>query len=145
MLVKCHEKCKTCSQLGDETFYYCVECSDDYNYNFNNGEKCLDHYENYEEEEYTDIRDDNYQYYLSSYPYTDEEFISELTSKNENFSSSSVLNLSEIYYKDEYFYSLNDKCPEEYRFLILERRECITDCKYDKIYNYGYDNRCYIK
>ena len=40
-IVECYEKCKTCTQLGDESFYYCTECLED-NFNIiNNGEKCM--------------------------------------------------------------------------------------------------------
>ena len=40
--VECHEKCKTCSQQGSDSFYYCIRCVEEFPYNFNNGEKCLD-------------------------------------------------------------------------------------------------------
>ena len=39
--VECYEKCKTCSQLGSESFYYCVICKNEYQYIINNGEKCV--------------------------------------------------------------------------------------------------------
>ena len=39
--VKCYEKCKTCSRLGSESFYFCVECIDQLPLNINDGEKCV--------------------------------------------------------------------------------------------------------
>ena len=39
--VECYEKCKTCSQLGSESFYYCVKCSNEVLDAENNGEKCI--------------------------------------------------------------------------------------------------------
>ena len=37
--VECYEKCITCTQLGSESNYFCVQCNDDFPYNVNNGEK----------------------------------------------------------------------------------------------------------
>jgi surface protein len=47
-----------------------------------------------------------------------------------------------ICYNDKYFYCLKDKCPDEYKFLILETKECIINCSYDQIYKYEYNNTC---
>ena len=33
--IECYEKCKTCNQLGSESFYYCVQCKDEYPYYVN--------------------------------------------------------------------------------------------------------------
>ena len=45
--IECHEKYKTCSQLGTDSNYYCVKCSNEYPYKVNNGEKCDDKCDNY--------------------------------------------------------------------------------------------------
>ena len=39
--VECYEKCKSCTQLGSESFYYCVICSNEVLDAENNGEKCV--------------------------------------------------------------------------------------------------------
>ena len=61
----------------------------------------------------------------------------------DQFPSTLTLNCTEICYKNEYFYCLEDECPEEYQFLIMERKECIKDCSFDKIYKYEYNKTCY--
>ena len=45
--VECYEKCKTCNQLGNEIFYYCIECKDKSLYITDNGQKCEDKCEGY--------------------------------------------------------------------------------------------------
>ena len=45
--VECYEKCKTCSQLGNEIFYYCIECKVKSLYITDNGQKCEDKCEGY--------------------------------------------------------------------------------------------------
>ena len=39
----------------------------------------------------------------------------------------------------------DDKCPEKYNKLILEKNKCIDECKKDEIYRYEYNNICYSK
>ena len=39
--IECYEKCETCSQLGSESFYYCVKCLAKNFQTINNGEKCI--------------------------------------------------------------------------------------------------------
>ena len=41
-VVKCHEKCSSCNQLGDATNYFCVKCMSSFPYNSGNGETCQD-------------------------------------------------------------------------------------------------------
>ena len=45
--VECYEKCKTCNQLGNNLYYYCVECKDKSFYITDNGQKCEDKCEGY--------------------------------------------------------------------------------------------------
>ena len=44
-----------------------------------------------------------------------------------------------------YYYCLEDKCPEEYKFLIPQKRKCIKNCILDDVYNYEYNYQCYSK
>ena len=39
--IECHEKCETCNQLGSDLFLYCIKCKNDFPYNINNGENCI--------------------------------------------------------------------------------------------------------
>ena len=51
------------------------------------------------------------------------------------------------YYHDDstnkYMCTNDFKCPENYKFLIPERRECISKCKNDNNYTFEYNNTCY--
>ena len=52
------------------------------------------------------------------------------------------------YYFDEnskYYCTENDKCPDEYNKLILEKNKCIDECKKDDIYRYEYNDSCFIE
>ena len=42
-----------------------------------------------------------------------------------------------------YYYCLDDKCPEDYKFLIPEKKDCIKNCSLDNTYKYDYNNICY--
>ena len=123
-IVKCYEKCKTCTQLGNDTFYYCEDCSDDFFYNVNNGEKCLDSCDNYiiqtedkvkcaedcEEGQYKYQKDDNYKYCLSSCFYDDKElYLDEVTSTCFN-------NCSDNSNGNKYIYENKcvSQCPKKY-------------------------------
>ena len=83
--VECYEKCKTCSQLGTETFYYCVKCSNEIMDVVNNGEKCICNkykyvnslddnicFENCATNEFSYIKSSNEKYCLNSCLYNDE-------------------------------------------------------------------------
>ena len=39
--IECYEKCKTCSQLGKDSFHFCVKCIEQNFQTINNGEKCI--------------------------------------------------------------------------------------------------------
>ena len=38
----CYKTCKSCSRKGNSNNHNCIECSDAYPFNYNNGQKCLD-------------------------------------------------------------------------------------------------------
>ena len=37
----------------------------------------------------------------------------------------------------------NEKCPSEYKYLIIEKNECVKKCSEDNEYKYEYNNKCY--
>ena len=87
--VKCYKRCKTCSQLGSESFYYCIQCLDEFPFNINNGEKCVCYNYTYIDgnlEEYCTPQCDNFKY----------------TAENEKYClSSCFLNNEELYLDEE--------------------------------------------
>ena len=44
--------------------------------------------------------------------------------------------------KDKYYCTSNEKCPQKCSKLIIPKNRCIDDCKYDKNYQYEYNNSC---
>ena len=44
----------------------------------------------------------------------------------------------------EYFCTNTQKCPDEYDKLIIEKNQCVDNCKNDDIYKYLYNNKCLI-
>ena len=136
-IVECYEKCKTCNQFGSDSFYYCIECKDEYPYNINNGEKCeniCDNFiyienkvitcvENCNDDQIKFIKNNNEKYCLSSDLYNK----SELYIDEEN----------NIYYENCYdningnIYIFQKKCvsqcPDNYS--INSNNECIFDEK----------------
>ena len=46
---------------------------------------------------------------------------------------------------NNYFCYDNNKCPENYEYLINEKKLCIKKCEYDDLYKYGYNQKCYKK
>ena len=45
----------------------------------------------------------------------------------------------------KYYCTEEDKCPEKYKLLIYEKKECVDDCQKDDEYNLKFRNRCYQK
>ena len=56
---------------------------------------------------------------------------------------SAKLNCTEICNKSDYFYCLEDKCPQEYQFFIPKKKVCVKNCSLDDYYKYEYNNICY--
>ena len=52
------------------------------------------------------------------------------------------LDCNKICNGNEYYICLEDKCPEEYKFLIPQKRKCIKNCIFDDVYKYEYNNKC---
>ena len=119
--VKCYEKCKSCTQLGSESFYYCIECIDTFPLNFNEGEKCIcENYTNIDEnlEEYCTDECDNYiyikyeykKYCLSSCLFDNEELYSDEENKKCYISCSDNIN-GNIF---SYLKTCVNQCPTNY-------------------------------
>ena len=65
---------------------------------------------------------------------------------NSNNDKNCYLNCNYYFYIDEsnnYHCTLNDKCPENYKNLILANKQCIDNCKKDSRYPLEYKNTCY--
>ena len=121
--IECYEKCKTCNQLGSESFYYCVQCKDEYPTNYNNGEKCIcedyiyfdDNGEkscipNCEEEKYKYEKNEYEKYCLTSCLLNKEELYID---ENDKYCYNSCLDINN---KEVYTYEKNcvSVCPEPY-------------------------------
>ena len=73
--------------------------------------------------------------------------------ENYTFINDSFYNEKNCYPKCEYYYyfdinnnyfcTLNNSCPDNYKNLIIEKNKCIYNCSYDNIYIYEYNNTCY--
>jgi len=131
-IVECYERCKTCTQLGSETYNYCVKCVDEFPYNLNNGEKCLcDKYLHTEEngkitciedcnnEEFKYIINETEKYCLSSCIYNNEELYLDEDSKT-CYKNCSLTKNGNIYIYENKCIS---NCPENYIFDL--NNECI--------------------
>ena len=131
-IVECYERCKTCTQLGSETYNYCVKCIDSFPYNMNNGEKCLcDKYlqtdengkisciEDCNNEEFKYILNEEEKYCLSSCLYNNEELYldedSKICYKNCSFAKNGNIYLYEN--------KCISHCPENY--IPDSNNECI--------------------
>ena len=49
------------------------------------------------------------------------------------------------YYTDDYYYRCTDslKCPENFNYLIEEKRKCIDKCENDDLYRFHYNKKCF--
>ena len=66
----------------------------------------------------------------------------------DNFSSNCVLKCKYFYYlKNNNMYTCTDtsSCPEDYNYIIKDKKKCTNDCKTDKEYKYRYNSECFIK
>ena len=62
-----------------------------------------------------------------------------------NDSKNCVPKPNSLYYikYDQYTVTNSDRCPEDFNFLIEEKKKCIEDCKKDSKYKYTYDGLCF--
>ena len=52
------------------------------------------------------------------------------------------------YYFDsnyKYHCTLDNKCPDDYNKLIINKKKCVSNCSIDYLYKYEYNNTCYEK
>ena len=117
--VECHEKCKTCSQLYNDSFYNCELCLNEFPYFIINGKKCEENCNNYifinEEKKYCLENCDI------------EQFI---YNKNEN----------EKYCLSSCFF------PNEYLYLEEESNICYKNCSESSNGTlYNYQNKCVLE
>ena len=139
--IECYEKCETCNQLGNESFYHCVKCLNDKFIVVNNGEKCVCSGYNYINEEDQNSCKENctYQYY--------KYFLSE----NEKYCLSSCEYDGKILQKDELNKICYVNCSEDingnknsYKKMCVKNcpENYIPDengiCYYNKCENYLY-------
>ena len=64
----------------------------------------------------------------------------------DNYSSNCVLKFKYFYYlKNNNMYTCTDtsSCPEDYNYIIKDKKKCTNDCKTDK--EYKYNSECFIK
>ena len=47
--------------------------------------------------------------------------------------------------KNKHHCTTENKCPENYPFIIRNKSKCIDDCKKDNIYTFAFNNECYIE
>ena len=147
--IECYEKCKTCTQLGKASFYFCVKCVEQNFQSINNGEKCIckdfkfinDKGQNLciktcEEGQYQYIISENDKYCLNSCEFNGEKLYKDDLNKI-------FLQKQCIHYFDENLginqCIENDTCPSSYPYLKKEENECVSDCKIDEISK----NLCY--
>ena len=118
--IECHEKCKTCTQLGTDSCYYCAQCKDEYPYIINDCGKCENKCDNYiyinENKKYCIEKCKNEQYiYIES---EDKKYCVEKCN-NEQF----------IYESEDKKYCI-DNCDST-KFIYIEsedKKYCIDNC-----------------
>ena len=124
--VECYEKCKTCSQLGNEYFYYCVKCLDEKLDVINNGEKCECLKYKYINEEgknicLEDCNEDQYKYIIS---------------ESEKYCLTSCSYNDEVLYKDESSNICYDDCSKNINGNnMLYNNMCVRECPQNYISN----------
>ena len=147
--VECFEKCKTCSQLGNETFYYCVKCLEDNFHSINNGEKCIcEDYKyinkegqnlcliNCDEGLYKYNISENEKYCLASCEFNGEELSKDEVNKicyiKESIDSTIYYSLYSLYEN----ITTDNFCPDDNPFFKIETNECVFKCTIEDLSKY---------
>ena len=68
--------------------------------------------------------------------------ITKISSISNRFPSSSIMNCSEIYNDENYYYKIDSECPGNYNKYIEEKNLCINNCYNDDYYIYEEDGLC---
>ena len=161
---KCHFNCKTCEQGGTNDNNNCLTCPDIGAKYFDLGncrETCNNGYfvENSinkckcssnitcqfcskESTEYNLCDSCNTE--KGYYPkYNDDKNIGDFI----NCYNDTIINCNHYYYfnnsNSKYYCTENASCPDEYNFLIKEKKRCVDNCIKDDNYKYQYENNCY--
>lgn len=126
-IIEYYEKCSSCKQLGDESFYYCVKCSEENFKIVNNGEKCAC-------EDYIFINENNEASSCllncdgGKYEYT--------TPENNKYCLLSCQYNGEQLYKDESSNICYKECSEAKNGNIyLYNNKCVNNCPHNYIPN----------
>ena len=110
---KCYITCKHCNVVGNSNDHKCIECSDAYPYNYNNGQKCLD-----------DCSKENL--YLES-------------ENNICYNDCSNNNLNSKKYNYKHKCISLDYCPKNY--ILDDKNNFVSTC--DPKNDYEFNNECY--
>ena len=136
--IECHEKCKACSQLGSESNYYCVKCSDEYPYLINNGEKC----EN-ECNDYIYVKGENKHCIVKCY---DDQYIY-VKNENEKYCIEKCNEGQFIYVENQNEKYCLDNCNEtQFKYFLNEiEKYCLLTCIFNnnELYSEDENKLCY--
>ena len=100
-------------KIFKKCYLFCESCYGERNETYNNCVKCKNHFKFY----------NNSENIINCYPICNNYYY---------FNESNIFHCTE-----------NLKCPEKYNKLILDKGNCIDECKNDDIYKYEYNNDCY--
>ena len=117
--IECYGKCKTCSQLGNESFYHCVKCLGNNLQVINNGEKCICQDYNYINEigEKTCLNNCSNEYYKYIF------------SENEKYCLRSCEYNGSMLQKDEFNKICYDNCADNINGnKYLYKKTCVESC-----------------
>ena len=163
---KCNEECKSCNNES-VSMNSCIKCNDNFYPILNNASNINPYIKCYQKPEgyYLDINDS---YFKPCY-YSCKSCNKEGNDNNHNCLTCNEDYIYEMWYYDNYtnnykncykecdyyhYFDKNEnklfctetlKCPLNYSKLIVEKNECVSDCRDNSSYQYEFDNKCYPK
>ena len=161
-LGKCHDYCKTCEEKGTSDNNNCLTCPDTDKIYLDLGnckESCINgyfvensikkckcstniacYYCSKESKEYDLCESCNTE--KGYYPKNDDE--NNVGSFIKCYNNETIF-CNYYYYlnNSKYYCTGNDKCPEDFKFLIKDKKICTDDCTKDDEYKYQYNDNCY--
>ena len=159
---KCHDYCKTCEEKGTSDNNNCLTCPDTDKIYLDLGnckESCINgyfvensikkckcstniacYYCSKESKEYDLCESCNTE--KGYYPKNDDE--NNVGSFIKCYNNETIF-CNYYYYlnNSKYYCTGNDKCPEDFKFLIKDKKICTDDCTKDDEYKYQYNDNCY--
>ena len=159
---KCHDYCKTCEEKGTDENNNCLTCPDTGKVYLDLGnckESCINgyffensikkckcstniacYYCSKESKEYDLCESCNTE--KGYYPKNDDE--NNVGSFIKCYNNETIF-CNYYYYlnNSKYYCTGNDKCPEDFKFLVKDKKTCTDDCTKDDEYKYQYNNNCY--